>query len=248
MAMKAILKKVHIYFYQFNVGIVYIIFWPLMYYFSRKQERYKQMNIMRGAWGYLSSLFSGITYRFEYEQPIDWSRTYIICPNHISNLDITAVSIMAKNNYCFIGKDELLEGFVTGLFFRTVDLPVNRESKISSFKVFKKAADRLKDGMTVIIFPEGRIPNHYPPKLAEFKNGPFRLAIELKIPIIPVTSLDTWKTLWDNGMRHGSKPGVCNIFVHAPIETAHLTIDDADELKNKVHDIINQKFEHNEHR
>jgi 1-acyl-sn-glycerol-3-phosphate acyltransferase len=200
------------------------------------------MNKVRGFWGYLSSLFSGIIYKFEIEEPIDWNKTYIICPNHTSNLDITAVSILAKNNYSFMGKDELLDGFVTGLYFRTVDIPVNRESKMSSFRAFKKAGDRLQGGQTLVIFPEGRIPPNYPPKLDEFKNGPFRLAIELKIPIIPISSPDTWQVLWDDGLEHGSKPGICHIFVHKPIETADLTIDDADALRDRVHDIIESKL------
>ncbi|HEY0246183.1 MAG TPA: 1-acyl-sn-glycerol-3-phosphate acyltransferase, partial [Mucilaginibacter sp.] len=99
----------------------------------------------------------------------------------------------------------------------------------------------------IIIFPEGKIPNAYPPGLHEFKNGPFRLAIELKIPIIPVTILNTWKMLWDTGLEKGSKPGICHTFVHEPIETAHLTIDDADALRDQVRNIIKQKFETNEY-
>lgn len=141
-----------------------------------------------------------------------------------------------------MGKAELKDEFVTGIFFKTVDIPVNRESKISSFRAFKQAAERLEDGTTVIIFPEGKIPDDYPPQLHEFKNGPFRLAIELKIPIIPVTITDTWKVMWDTGLKYGSKPGICNIFVHKPVETAHLDIDNADALRDQVHNIIEQKF------
>jgi 1-acyl-sn-glycerol-3-phosphate acyltransferase len=201
------------------------------------------MNHVRRLWGFLSSTVSGIGYRYHFEQSIDWSKTYIVCPNHTSNLDITSMSLLVKNNYCFMGKEELLESFVTRLFFKTVDIPVNRESKMSSFRAFKQAAERLVNGTTIIIFPEGKIADDYPPQLHEFKNGPFRLAIELKIPIIPVTLPDTWQVLWDSGMEKGSKPGICNIFVHQPIETSHLTIDDADALRDKVHHIIEQKFE-----
>jgi 1-acyl-sn-glycerol-3-phosphate acyltransferase len=74
------------------------------------------------------------------------------------------------------------------------------------------------------------------------------MAIELKIPIIPVTSLNTWEILWDDGLKYGSKPGVCNIFVHKPIETAHLTIDDADALRDEVHAIISKKLAEHDHR
>jgi 1-acyl-sn-glycerol-3-phosphate acyltransferase len=200
------------------------------------------MNKLRGFWGYWSSFFSGIRYKYEIEEPIDWSRTYIICPNHTSNLDITAVSILAKNNYSFMGKEELLDGFVTGLYFRTVDIPVNRDSKMSSFRAFKKASERLESGQSMMIYPEGKIPQIYPPQLQEFKNGPFRLAIEHKVPIIPITSLDTWEIMWDSGHKYGSKPGVCHIFVHKPIETADLTIDDTDMLREKVRGIMANKL------
>jgi len=241
--MKMILKKLHCYFYIGSVGFFFILLWPLLYYFSRKPSHYANMNRVRRLWGFLSSTVTGIRYRYHFEQPINWSKTYIVCPNHTSNLDITSMSLLVKNNYCFMGKEELLESFVTRLFFKTVDIPVNRESKMSSFRAFKQAAERLANGTTIIIFPEGKIPDDYPPRLHEFKNGPFRLAIELKIPIIPVTLPDTWQVLWDTGMEKGSKPGICNIFVHQPIETSHLTIDDADALRDKVHDIIKQKFE-----
>jgi len=241
--MKLFLKKVHTYFYRYSVGTFYIILWPLMYYFSRKPERYNSMNKMRRFWGTVSSGLAGITYDFEFEEPIDWSKTYVICPNHTSNLDISAVSILTKNNFCFMGKEELLKGFVTGLYFRTIDIPVNRNSKMSSFRAYKKATERMEKGMSTVIFPEGTISGNYPPRLVEFKNGPFRLAIEMQVPIIPVTALDTWKVLWDDGLKYGSNPGVCHIFVHKPIETAGMTVDDTDALRDKVYEIMYQKLQ-----
>ncbi|MES2268866.1 MAG: lysophospholipid acyltransferase family protein [Bacteroidota bacterium] len=246
--MKMLFKKVHLYLYQGSVGLFYFLFWPLLYYFSRKAERYKNMNAVRRVWGLVSSFCVGIRYKYQFEQPIDWSKTYIVCPNHTSNLDITALSILVKSNCCFMGKEELVDGLVTRLFFRTVDIPVNRESKIASFRAFKVAMERLGNGTTVIIFPEATIPDLYPPQLHSFKNGPFRMAIELNVPIIPVTSLNTWEIFWDDGSKYGSKPGVCDIFVHKPIETAHLTIDDADALRDEVHAIISNKINEHDHR
>ena len=241
--MKILLRKVHCYFYIASVALTYALAFPFLYLLSRNKHNYKHMNAIRRTWGFVSSLLVGIVYSFDYEQPIDWSNTYIICPNHTSNLDITAMTILVKNNnHCFMGKDDLLNNFVTRLFFKTVDIPVNRKSKMSSYRAFKKASEVLEGGTSVIIFPEGRIPHQYPPELHDFKNGPFRLAIDLKIPIIPVSSINTWKVLWDTGLDHGSKPGICNIFVHKPVETANLTVDDADALRDRVHDIIKQKL------
>jgi 1-acyl-sn-glycerol-3-phosphate acyltransferase len=241
--MKKLLRKLHSHYYRYGVGFFYYVLWPFLYYSSRKSGRYPALNKWRQIWGTISSATAGIFYQYKFQQPIEWSRNYIICSNHTSNLDATAMSLLIKNNYCFMGKDELLKNPVTKLFFETVDIPVNRESKMSAFRAFKSAAERLQQGMSLVIFPEGKIPEDYPPHLNEFKNGPFRLAIEHKVPIIPVTSLNTWKVLWDTGLELGSRPGVCNIYVHAPIETAHLTIDDADALRDKVHNLINSKFE-----
>ncbi len=241
--MKLILKKAHTYLYVFSVAFFYFLMYPILYLFSRDSANYRYMNKLRRAWGFLSSVFVGIFYRFTYEAPFDRTKTYIICPNHTSNLDISAMSVLVKSDCSFMGKDELTEGIVTSLFFRTVDIPVNRESKMSSFRAFKKAKEKLENGITMILFPEGKIGDDYPPTLHPFKNGPFRLAIEAKIPIVPVTSLNTWKMLWDNGTKYGSRPGICNIFVHKPIETAHLTVDDADWLRDEVYRIIQNKLD-----
>lgn len=141
-----------------------------------------------------------------------------------------------------MGKEELKDGLVTKLFFKSVDIPVNRDSKMSSYRAFKEAGERLKNGTSLIIFPEGKIDDEYPPKLHEFKNGPFRLAIDLKIPIIPVSSSNTWKMLWDDGTKYGTRPGICKFYVHKPIGTHNLTADDADTLKDEVYNIIQQKI------
>jgi 1-acyl-sn-glycerol-3-phosphate acyltransferase len=236
--MKMILKKAHVYLYVVSVALGYFILWPFFYYFSRKPEHYRTLNKLRGLWGSVSSAFVGIFYRFEYEQPIDWSKPYIICCNHTSNLDISAMTILVKNDFCFMGKQELEDGLVTGLFFRTVDITVNRESKMSSFRAFKKASERLQEGVSLIIFPEGGISDQYPPQLCPFKNGPFRLAIELNIPIIPVSSANTWQILWDTGTKYGSRPGIAKFKVHKPIDTSNLTVDDADTLRDEVYEII----------
>jgi 1-acyl-sn-glycerol-3-phosphate acyltransferase len=245
--MKIILKRIHTYFYRYSVAFFFLLVWPILHYLSRKPERYKYINGYRRFIIKCSTFVSGIFFRIKYESRVDWKRTYIIIGNHTSNLDVSSVCIAAKDNHCFIGKEELLSNLVLGFFFRTIDITVNRESKISSFRAFKTAAERLKNGISVVIFPEATIPLDYPPQLGSFKNGAFRLAIELKIPILPITSPDTWKVLWNTGSQYGSRPGICNIFVHKPIETAHLTLDDADALRDEVYELIKQKLEQHDH-
>ncbi|HXH99511.1 MAG TPA: lysophospholipid acyltransferase family protein [Sphingobacteriaceae bacterium] len=239
--MTTILKKIHQRIYLISVGFFFLVMYPAFYFYSRKQERYKTLNKWRSALSFLTSASVGILYRYHYQTKIDWSKPYILCPNHSSNLDISALTILAKGEFAFIGKDELLSNPLTGLFFRTIDISFNRDSKIGAYRAFKKGEEYLKNGMSLIIFPEGKISTDYPPVLHEFKNGPFRLAIEQQIPIIPVSIKKLWEIMWDDGKKHGSQPGICHICVHRPIETTGMVVAQADELRDKVFGIINQE-------
>ncbi|MBE7175955.1 MAG: 1-acyl-sn-glycerol-3-phosphate acyltransferase [Mucilaginibacter polytrichastri] len=240
--MLLLLKKVHNALYRAFVGVLFAFFTPFLYSCAHTPEGFARMNRIRRVYAFITSALSGIFYRIRYAQKPDWNRPYIICANHSSNLDITAMLLAIRGNFRFMGKDELLDNFVTGFFFRSVDIPVNRESKISSFRAFKKAEESIQNGMSVLIFPEGLIAGDYPPVLQPFKNGAFRLAIQQQVPIIPVTITDTWKCMWDDGKRYGTRPGICHIFVHSAIETAGMPLDHADNLKDEVRDIIARKM------
>ncbi|WP_257669041.1 lysophospholipid acyltransferase family protein [Parapedobacter tibetensis] len=192
--------------------------------------------------GLLSSACVGIFYRFKFETSIDWSKPYIICPNHASNLDITAMVLLCPTDFSFMGKIELLDNPVTGMFFNTIDIPVNRESKVSAFKAFKRAHQNLQKGRSMIIFPEGHIGEEYPPRLYDFKNGPFKLAIETQVPIIPVIIPNAWKIFWDGAKRYGSRPGIIRVEVLQPIGTEDLDLTNADQLRDKVHNRIKKRW------
>jgi 1-acyl-sn-glycerol-3-phosphate acyltransferase len=220
-----------------------LLFYPFYYLASRNPGGYRLLNQLRKLNSFLVSTFIGVFYLFEYQEPLEKKQTYIFCANHSSNLDIMIMCILAKGRFHFMGKEELLDNPVLKLFFKTIDVPVNRDSKISAFRAFKKAGDNLENGMSLIIFPEGRIDEHqYPPQMLPFKNGPFRLAIEKNIPIVPVSLTNVWKKMWDDGSKKGTRPGFCNIYVHKPIYTKDLNIDDADLLKDRIFDLINSKL------
>jgi 1-acyl-sn-glycerol-3-phosphate acyltransferase len=235
------LKRIHQGFYIISVTFFFIILYPALYFSSRKPARYERLNKIRSILSFISSAGAGIFYRYHYQSEIDWSKPFIICPNHSSNLDISAITMLPKGDFAFIGKEELLSNPLVGLFYRTIDIPINRDSKISAYKAFKKGEDYLKKGVSLIMFPEGKISDDYPPVVNEFKNGPFRLAIEQQVPIIPVSIKGLWRIMWDDGKKYGSRPGICNICVHKPVETTGMSIQQADELREKIFHIINKE-------
>jgi 1-acyl-sn-glycerol-3-phosphate acyltransferase len=102
--------------------------------------------------------------------------------------------------------------------------------------------------MSLIIFPEGRIDEAYPPVLQEFKNGPFRLAIEKNIPIVPVSIINIWQIMWDNGMKFGTRPGIGEIYVHQPISTIDFGEDSQMHLKEEVFKKLTVNYSEDENR
>lgn len=180
---------------------------------------------------------------------MDWSQPYILCPNHSSNLDIPALIMACPVDFSFMGKDELLRNPVTGIYFKTIDIPVRRESKISGFRAYKKAEQHLLKGRSVVIFPEGGIAEAYPPPLADFKSGPFRLAADRNIPIVPVVIHDAWKLFWDDGTRFGSRPGTIHVdllaplFPHAPQGDKKAAENEAQRLMNDTYNRMKTRLE-----
>lgn len=236
-----LLRKVHTALYLFWNLLFYCLLFPLIYFLTRKPKYYKTLNFIRKIWTNVTFSLSGIFYTIEYEEELDSNQTYVYCPNHASYLDIGAMILAAKGNFHFIGKEELVENWVLKIFFKTIDIPVKRESNISAFRAFKKASENIASGMSLIIFPEGKIPDDYPPVLSEFKNGAFKLAIQHQVPVVPVTLVNNWRILFDEG-KSGSRPGIIKIVVHKPIPTIGMKDEEGDGLKEQVFKVIEKEF------
>jgi 1-acyl-sn-glycerol-3-phosphate acyltransferase len=244
-----LLKQIHRIYTLFIIIFFFGVFYPFYYLLSRKPKYYSLLNKFRTLHSYICSFLIGIFFRFHYEEPLKAGQTYVYCSNHTSNLDIMILTILAKGSFHFMGKEDLLHNPVFKPFFKTIDIPVNRDSKMSSFRAFKRAGENLEKGMSLIIFPEGKIDEeHYPPQLQAFKSGPFRLAIDRKKDIVPISIADAWEKMWDDGGRDGTRPGICDIYIHKPISTATFAANDSDRLRDEVFNVINSKVISNENR
>jgi len=229
-------RKIHTILYFASVLFYFILAFPVLYFYTRNPKKhFKQIVFFRKWISLFATTTVGIRFKVREEVPIDWSKPYVICPNHTSILDITAINYTCPQQFSFMGKVELLKNPVTRIFFKTIDIAVNRKSRISAFKAFKQADALIKEGKSVVIFPEGRIDEDYPPQLHEFKTGSFRIAIENHIQLLPVVIHDAWEILWDDGTKYGSKPGAIHISVLPPIDTQNLSVEELENLQQKVY-------------
>lgn len=215
----------------------FLLLYPLFYILLWNRSTYRYAHELRKVWGKLSSITGFILPFIHYETPLPKNTQLVFCPNHMSYLDIVTCGTYLPGFNFFMGKMELTKVPLFNIWFKSLDIPVKRESIKNAHNAFIKAGEQMDLlGANLIIYPEGRIPDDAPNIKFPFKPGAFRIAIEKQIPIVPVTLLDNLKR-FDSNTLNGS-PGRMRMLVHTPIETKGLSMDDVSMLQQKVYDVL----------
>ena len=109
------------------------------------------------------------------------------------------------------------------------------ETKFSEEERYRRAQKRLKQGLSICIFPEGGVPDESV-TLDQFKDGAFRLAINHKIPIVPMTFYDNKKRF--SFTFFSGSPGIMKVKIHKFINTEGLTIENTKKLNEEARNSI----------
>ncbi len=217
------------------MGTIIIIMFPFLVISILREEWYPYFFIMARIWAKGILIGMGFRYKVEREQELEDKKSYMLVANHTSMLDIMLMLAIVKNPFVFVGKKELVKIPLFGFFYKRTCILVDRNSPKSRMEVYERAQKRLKQGLSICIFPEGGVPDESI-VLDEFKDGAFRLASEHQIPIVPMTFADN-KKRFSYTFMSGS-PGLLRAKVHSFIETHGKALDDKKELKNKTRAII----------
>lgn len=216
-----------------SLVVLYIPFRILLF----RPRRYQRAFRLKRSWAWFLQHALGIPLRVERPSVLP-AAPYIICCNHSSYLDIIQMYNVVPEYFLFMGKYELLRWPLFNIFFKGMNIAVNRGSRVEAAKAFRKAAKALDRGTSVAIFPEGTIPP-FTPRMKPFKDGAFRLAIEKQVPILPITFLDHWRLFGEPvELLSRGRPGIARAVVHAPITTKGLGMDDLISLRTQVYRTI----------
>ena len=107
-------------------------------------------------------------------------------------------------------------------------VPVDRSNREAAIESVRAAAEVLRRGLNMVIYPEGT--RSTDGRLLPFKKGPFHLAMEAGVPVVPVTILGTAEC-WPKG-TWAMRPGKATLIFHPPIDPAGFA--DRDELMAAV--------------
>lgn len=229
----------HLWFHLVAFSIILILL-PFLFVFASREEWFPYFFQLMKLWSWLLIKGTGFSYTIEYEEKLDAKKQYIFCPNHVSHIDIPLSILAAKNiPILFVGKKEATRYPVFGYFYKRTMILVDRSSHASRKNVYASSKKKLDLGYSICIYPEGKIPD-YEIKLHPFKNGAFSLAIEKNIDIVPISFLNN-KELFPDKVYKG-RPGMLKAFVHKPIKTKNLSLDDLEKFKSTVYNILLKKL------
>lgn len=161
--------------------------------------------------------------------------------NHQGYADIVAYCAAIKTKqFGFVAKKTLGKVPLYGKWIlRIRSLFIEREDARGALKVINDGVKLLKEGFSLVIFPEGT--RSLSDSMAPFKKGSLKLATKAEVPVVPITVSGTWKVFEEKGyIQRGQTVRFC---VHPSIETQGLSKKEGNELSDRVETIIKNKLE-----
>lgn len=162
---------------------------------------------------------------------LDPKQPYVVMPNHLSSVDIWSVFLAVPVPLRFIAKKQLGQIPLFGWAMRAGRfIFIDRQNAASARRSIDEAANRIRSGCSVVIFPEGT--RSRDGRLGAFKKGGFHLAVNSGAQIVPVAIRGSREV-----MPRGSlfiRPGVVEFEIGVPIPTEGLGPEDREALREKV--------------
>lgn len=164
----------------------------------------------------------------------DPRRPYVAVSNHESLADIFLISHLPWEMK-WLSKESIFKIPVMGWMMRMAgDIAVRRSNRNSRAEALEQCRDRLRKGVSVMIFPEGT--RSHTEELLPFKDGAFRLAVELGVPVLPLVVAGTRNAIAKGSFLFGRARA--EVRVLEPIPTQGMAVSDVPALREHVRTLI----------
>jgi 1-acyl-sn-glycerol-3-phosphate acyltransferase len=181
-------------------------------------------------WGAFAGIrLAGIRVETIGKEKLDPARTYIYMSNHASNIDPPLLLPLIPQRTSVMAKKELFRYPLLGTVMRIGALvPVDRGDREAGIAAVKAATEVVRQGISMTIYVEGK--RSLDGKLLPFKKGPFYLAMQSGVPVVPVTIAGTYTVMPKR--RFAITPGWVRVVFHDPIEPGNF--ESREDLMDKV--------------
>ncbi|MBI4460894.1 MAG: 1-acyl-sn-glycerol-3-phosphate acyltransferase [Acidobacteria bacterium] len=198
---------------------------------ARLGGRGKVLQSCRRLWARLVLAASFVHLDTRRVRETDFSQPCVVCANHLSYLDPAVVVASLEMPVCFLAKRSLFRiPFLGWAMAAAGDIPLDRQDARQGSRSLAVAAQRLRKGFSVVVFPEGtRSPTG---QLQPFLSGAFRMAIQTQAPVLPVAISGTREALPPGSLFF--QGGRVQLLVGQPILTQALAKQDKDLLADQA--------------
>ena len=198
------------------------------------------VHIIARIWAKSILFVSGVKVDVQGLNNIDPSQSYIYMSNHRSNFDIPVLLGCLPIQFRWLAKAELFKIPIFGRAMRGAGyVQINRFNRESAFKSIDEIASKMKNGVSVMIFPEGTRSDDG--NLKPFKKGGFIMAVDSGVPIVPLILRGTRSIMAKGSWR--INPGNVTLSIQKPIDTTDYTRDIKDDLIKNVRSVICEVYE-----
>jgi len=195
------------------VTIILFIFVILSLTFDRSGNAIHSIGRL---WSRILLFLSGVTVEIKGTENLLQDGPQILASNHQGAFDILALQAFIPMQFRWVAKKSLFKIPIVGWSMSLAGyIGIERERASSAYKSIEAAAERIKNGTSVLIFPEGT--RSATGELLPFKRGGFLLAVKSGVPVIPISITGT-----KDIMKKGSvliNPGRIKIVIGRPIQT-----------------------------
>ena len=165
-------------------------------------------------WARFTCMLLFIKVKVNGRENIDRKTSYIFVANHPGAFDIFSIYGYLNHNFKWLMKKSLEKIFMVGSACRRAHHVFVDDSNIASIKqTISDAEEILRDGMSLVIFPEGS--RSWDGKMIPFKRGAFMLASEFNLPVVPITIDGSFKRM--PRFTYNITPGTITLTIHEPI-------------------------------
>jgi len=177
--------------------------------------------------------------RVEVEHPERLKGPVVVAANHISAFDIPILYTEVPMQFRIVANKPLFNiPFLGWHLRRSGQIPIDRTTMKTTIKTLHVAVEDLKQGLSVVIFPEGG--RSISGRIQPFMNGAFYVAIKAQAPVLPCAIIGTYEALPMNTFH--IMPRKLKLRVGEPIPTAGLTLRNVDALADRVKAVIEDLY------
>ncbi len=192
-------------------------------------------------WGRIVLGTYGVRIVVEGADGIPRDRPMVVMSNHQSVFDILALLETLPVPFRFVAKKELLRvPFFGWALWASGQIVIDRQNRTRAVASLRRAAARVREGASVMIFPEGT--RSVDGTLQPFKSGGFHLAIQAQVPVLPVTVSGS-QFISEKGTARVRRGRTMKVAFGALIPTEGLGPGDREELKRRVRAAIDSGYD-----